>query len=129
LYSSFSFNFELRSVSRRDQTGGDRRGRNGISRTVLARASQLEVGRKPRRTRHNFFPFDQSLLSFIQCFLTRIQLGFPLGELLFGGYILFWQEQTIAKGISIERTKSFFISETVFFVFRKFARTNRRGGG
>jgi hypothetical protein len=29
----------------------------------------------------------------------------------------FWQEQTIAKGISIERTKSF-ISEIVFLVFR-----------
>ena len=30
----------------------------------------------------------------------------------------FWQEQTIAKGISIERIKSFFISEVVFVVFR-----------
>jgi hypothetical protein len=89
LYSSFSFNFELRGVSRRNQTGGDGRGRNGISRTVLARASQLEVGRKPWRTRHNFFSFGQCLLSFIQCFLARIQLGFPLGELLFGGCILF----------------------------------------
>lgn len=62
-----------------------------------------------------FFSLGQCLLSFIQCSLASIQFGFPLGELLFGGRILFLAGANHRQGNKHGEDKEFFhIGDSIF---------------
>ena len=69
----------------------------------------MKVCWKHCRMRYCFFSRGQCLFAFRLMRSRAYQVGFPLSKLLFGSQAsCFWQEQTIAKGISIERDKEFF---------------------